>query len=118
MILDQLATELAGICLPALKRPETHPDPNPRTTAKSKAIVSGLLNDDYEPDAFTAPMLMLLKTATGKAFWKWFANHGALGSLIFSDREERGDGQLLRYKVTLGGNSYWLSVNMNKDGKI
>jgi CubicO group peptidase (beta-lactamase class C family) len=117
-IVDQLAIDLAGICLPVLKRPEAKPDPNPMTTAKSKEMVSGLLKGNYEPAAFTAPMRVFLNTATGKAFWKWFAEHGALGSFVFSDRENRGDSQVLRYKVSLGGNSYWFSVRMTKDSKI
>ena len=118
MILDELAIDIAGICLPVLKRPEAKPDPNPTTTAKSKEIVSGLLKGNYEPAAFTAPMLMFLNTATGKAFWKWFADHGALGSFVFSDREERRDGEIRRYKLSLGGNWYWLSVTTSNDGKI
>jgi hypothetical protein len=63
-------------------------------------------------------MRIFLGTVTGKAFWKWFAEHGALGSFVFSDRENRRDSQVLRYKVSLGGNSYWFSVRMTKDGKI
>jgi hypothetical protein len=63
-------------------------------------------------------MYMFLGTATGKAFWKWFADHGALDSFVFSDREDRGNSHMLRYKVSLGGNSYWLAVNVNKDGKV
>ena len=117
-ILDQLAIDLAGICLPELKRPEANPDPDPKTTAMIKEVVSGLLNGKYEPESFTGAMRIFLGTATGKAFWKWFAEHGELGSFVFSDRENRGDGQILRYKVTLGGNPYWFSVNTTKDRKI
>jgi hypothetical protein len=118
MIVDELAIDLAGICWPALKRPEANSDPDPRTTASLKKVVSNLLKGEYEPALFTAPMRLFLNTATGKAFWKWFSEHGALGSFVFSDREERKDGQVLRYKVSLGGNWYWLSANISKDGKI
>jgi CubicO group peptidase (beta-lactamase class C family) len=117
-ILDQLAIDLAGICLPALKRPEGKPDPNPMSTAKSKEMVAGLLKGNYEPAAFTAPMRVFLNTATGKAFWKWFAEHGALGSFVFSDNEEKRDGEIRRYKLTLGGNWYWFSVTTNNEGKV
>jgi CubicO group peptidase (beta-lactamase class C family) len=117
-IVDQLAIDLAGICEPALKRPDSNPDPNPKTTAMLKDVVSGLLNDKYEPASFAPAMRIFLSTATGKAFWKWFAEHGALGSFAFSGREDRKDSQVLRYKINLGGNSYWFSVNMTKDGKI
>ncbi len=118
MIVDQLAIDLAGICLPALKRSEVNSDPDSKTTAMLKDVVSDLLNGEYKPESFTPAMRIFLGTATGKAFWKWFAEHGALGSLIFSDREDRGDGRILRYKATLGGNSYWFSALVTKDRKI
>jgi len=117
-ILDQLAIDLAGICEPALKRSDSTPDPDPGTTAMLKDVVSDLLKEKYEPESFTPEMRIFLSTATGKAFWKWFAEHGALGPFIFSDRENRGDGRLLRYKINLGGNPYWFSVKMTKDNKI
>ena len=117
-ILDQLATDLAGICLPALRRPDANPDPDPKTTAMLKDVVSRLLKGKSEPEPFTPAMRIFLGMATGKAFWKWFADHGELGSFVFSDREGRGDGQVLRYKVNLGGNSYWFSVLVTKDRKI
>jgi D-alanyl-D-alanine carboxypeptidase len=117
-IVDQLAIDLAGISLPALKRPDANPDSDPKTTAILQDILSGLLKEKYEPAFFTPAMRIFLGTATGKAFWKWFAEHGALGQLIFTDREDRRDGQVLRYKVSLGGNWYWFSVRMAKDGKV
>jgi len=116
-IIDQLAVDLAGICLPILKRPEPNADPDPATTATLKGLVSDLLKGKSEAASFTPAMRIFLGTATGKAFWKWFAEHGALSSFIFSDREDRGDGRVLRYKVNLGGNWYWFSVKMSKDGK-
>jgi CubicO group peptidase (beta-lactamase class C family) len=117
-ILDQLAIDLAGIYLTALKRTDANTDPDPQTTAMLKDVVFGLLKGKAEPESFTAPMRIFLSTATGKAFWKWFANHGELSSFIFSDREDRGDGQVLRYKISLGGNWYWFSVLVTKDRKI
>jgi hypothetical protein len=47
-ILDQLAIDLAGICLPALKRPEANTDHDPATTAMVKDVVSGLLKGKSE----------------------------------------------------------------------
>lgn len=117
-IVDQLAIDLAGTCLQALKRPGTSEDSDPATTAKIKEVVSGLLNERYKPESFAPAMCTFLGTATGKALWKWLAEHGALGSFIFSDREDRGDGQVLRYKVSLGGNWYWFSVKMTRGGKV
>ncbi len=117
-IVDQFAVDLAGMYVPALKPPEGNPDPEPKTTATLKEVVSGLLNEKYDPALFTPPMRIFLNTATGKAFWKWFASHGALGSFTFSERESAGKDRIVRYKVTLGGNPYWFSCKMTNDGKI
>ena len=117
-VLDQLAVDLAGIYLPALKRPEANSDPDAATTAMLKAVMSGLLTDKYESASFTSEMRSLLGTASGKALWKWIADHGELGSFVFSDREDRGEGQVLRYKVGLGGNLYCFSILVTKDRKI
>ncbi len=117
-ILDQLAIDLAGISLPALKRPDANTDPDPQTSAMLKDVVAGLLRGKSQPESFTAAMRIFLSTATGKAFWKWFADHGELSSFIFSDREDRGDGHVLRYKISLGGNWYWFSVLVTKNRKI
>jgi hypothetical protein len=46
------------------------------------------------------------------------AEHGSLGSFVFSDREGRKDDQVVGHKVSLGGNWYWFSVNLARDGKI
>jgi len=118
MIIDELAIDIAGISLPVLKRPEGKPDPNPMISAKSKQTVFGLLKGNYDTAAFTEPMRVFLNTATGKALWKWFADHGALSSFIFSDREEKRDGEVRRYKLSLGGNWYWFSVTTTNDGEI
>ena len=117
-ILDQLAVDLAGIYLPALKRPEANSDPDAATTAMLKDVVSGLLTEKYESASLTPEMRSFLGTASGKALWKWIADHGTLGSFVFSDREDRGEGQVLRYKVSLGGNLYWFSILMTKDREI
>jgi CubicO group peptidase (beta-lactamase class C family) len=117
-IIDELAIDIAALSLPALKRQEAKVDPDPVITGKSKEIVSSLMTGNYEPAEFTPPMRTFLNTATGKAFWKWFADHGALGSFVFSDREKKGEGEIRRYKLTLGGNWYWFSVTTNGGGKI
>lgn len=117
-IIDQIGIDVAGMRLSALKRPEANPDPDPKTTAMLKEAVLSLLNGKYNPDSFTPAMRIFLTTTTGKAIWKSLADYGALGELIFSDREPRGDGQVLRYKLYLGGNAYWFSVTMTKQGKI
>lgn len=117
-IIDQLAIDIAGICLPALKRPEAKVDPDPTNTAKFKQIVSSVLGGNYDAAAFTAPMRVFLNTASGKALWKWLADQGTLSSFVFSDREKKGDGEIWRYKLNLGGNWYWFSVTTTKDGKI
>jgi Beta-lactamase len=41
-----------------------------------------------------------------------------LGSFVFSDNEEKRDGEIRRYKLTLGGEWYSFSVTTNKEGKV
>jgi len=101
-----------------LKPPEGNPDPDPKTTAMLKEVVSGLFNEKFDPALFTPPMRIFLNTATGKAFWKWFASHGALGSFTFSDRENADKNSILHYTVMLGGNPYWFSCKITSNGKI
>jgi hypothetical protein len=117
-IIDQLAIDLAGIYLPELKRSEVSSDPDPKTTAMLKEVVSSLLNGEYKPEFFTPAMRVFLGTATGKAFWKWFAEHGSLGSFVFCDSEDRNDGPILRARISLGGNWYYCSIKTTKSGKI
>ncbi len=116
--LDQIAIDIAGMYVPALKRPERKTDPEPKTTLRLKEVMSNLLNGKHDADLFTPPMRVFLNTSTGKGFWQWAAYHGALTSFTFSDREDTGDSYLLRYRVGLGGNPYWFSFRVMKDGKI
>jgi hypothetical protein len=116
--LDHLAIDVAGIYVPALKRPEGKTDPDPQASLKLKEVMSNLLNGKHDADLFTPPMRVFLNTSTGKGFWQWAAYHGALTSFTFSDRQDTGDSYLLRYRVGLGGNPYWFSFKVMKDGKI
>jgi D-alanyl-D-alanine carboxypeptidase len=117
-ILDQLAINLAGMCLPELKRPEAGSDQDTKTSKQLREVFAGLLRQKYDATLFTAPMRTFLKTATAKSLWQWYAEHGAPGSFDFADREEVRDGRILRYRVTLGGNPYWYSFKLTKDDKI
>lgn len=116
--LDHLAIDIAGMYAKGLKRPEVKMDPDPKLTLKLKKAMADLLNGKRDEIFFTAPMNLFLNTSTGKGFWQWAAYHGALTSLTFSDREDLGDHYVIRYKVNLGGNSYWFSFKLMKDGKI
>ena len=116
--LDQLAWGVAGNYVPALKRPEAKTDSDPALSQKLKEVMANLISGKHEADLYTPPMRIFLNTSTGKGFWQWAAYHGALTSFAFSDREQAGDSFLLRYKVGLGGNHYWFSFRIMKDGKI
>ena len=116
--LDHLAIDIAGMYVPALKRPERKTDTDPKTTLKLKEVISNLLNGKHDADLFTPPMRVFLNTSTGKGFWQWAAYHGVLTSFTFSDREDAGDSYLLRYRIGLGGNHYWFSFRVMKDGKV
>jgi D-alanyl-D-alanine carboxypeptidase len=117
--LDQLAIETAGMYVPRLKRSNAKTDADPELSLKLKRVMTDLIDGKHDPDLFTPPMSLFLKTSTGKGFWQWVAYHGALTSFVFFDREDKGASYLLRYKVGLAGHPYWFSFRMSaKDGKI
>ena len=117
-IVDQMAIDIAGIYLPALRRPHGGPDPDPKISARLKEVLSSLL--DCKPDStlFTKAMNVFLSTATGREFWRWSASHGGLKSFTFSEREEVGNNRVFRYRVVLRENDYWVSFTMEKDGRV
>jgi CubicO group peptidase (beta-lactamase class C family) len=116
--LDQFAIDIAGIYIPSLKRTEGKADPEPQTTIKLKEVTSSLMKGNYDAELFTPPMVTFLKSSTGKGFWQWAAYHGALTSFSFSGSEDLGNSRILRYRVRLGGNPYWFSFRVMKNGKI
>jgi hypothetical protein len=116
--LDQLAIDIAGNYVSALKRGKGKTDPDQQTALRLKQVISNLLVGKHDPNSFTPPMRLFLNTTTGRGFWQWAASHGAVSSFTFSDREDAGDYYLLRYRVGLGGNLYWFSFRVMKDGKI
>ncbi|HUE82355.1 MAG TPA: serine hydrolase domain-containing protein [Pyrinomonadaceae bacterium] len=117
-IVDQLAIDIAGMYVPALARPQGSLDPDPQTSLRLKEVLTGLLKGKHDPALFTPAMATFLSTATGKAFWKWFACHGALGSFTYSDREDAGNTHIFRYRLLLGENAYWFSVTTGEGGRI
>ncbi|MGI9069393.1 MAG: serine hydrolase domain-containing protein [Pyrinomonadaceae bacterium] len=117
-IVDQLAIDIAGIYVPALARPQGSLDPDPQTSLMLKEVLTGLLKGKHDPALFTPAMRTFLSTATGKAFWKWFASHGALGSFTYSDREDAGNTHIFRYRLLLGEDAYWFSVTTGEGGRI
>jgi D-alanyl-D-alanine carboxypeptidase len=117
-IVDQLAIDIAGMYAPALRRRQGAPDPDPQTTLKLREVLSNLLQGKHDSALFTPAMNIFLTTATGNAFWKWFAAHGALESFTFTDREDVGKTRVIHYRVVLGGNSYWFSFTTEGDGRV
>lgn len=117
-MLDQVALDVAGLYEPALKRPESAPDPEPAATGRLRAILAGLLAGRHDPAEFTRPMQVFLATATGRAFWQWFAEHGQLQDLRYSSREERAGLRVLRYAAVLDGSRYWCTFKLASDGRI
>lgn len=117
-MIDQMAFRIAGMYVPALKRPEGKPDPDAAATLRLRETMANLPGGKIEPERFTAPMLSHLKTATGKSLWQWYAYQGALKSFAFSDRERTAEGQTVRYRVVLGDEPYRFSFRLAKNGKI
>ena len=117
-IVDQMAIDIAGIYLPALRRPHGGPDPDPKISLRLKEVLSSLLEGKHDSTLFTPAMNVFLSTATGREFWKWFASHGGLESFTFSDREEVGNNRVFGYRVVVREKHYWVSFTMQKDGLV
>lgn len=82
-IIDQLGIDIAGMYEPALARANRNLDPEPQTSCRLREVTVGLLNGKHDPEVFSPPMRLFLRTATGKAFWQWIAAHGELESFTF-----------------------------------
>ncbi len=117
-IVDQMAIDIAGMYMPALRRPTESRDPELQTTLKLREVLSNLLKGKHDFTLFTPAMNVFLGTATGKAFWQWFASHGELKRFTFSDRERAESTYVSRYKVMLGENDYWVSFTTAADGRV
>jgi hypothetical protein len=117
-IVDQLAIDIAGIYVPALRRPQGRSDPEPKTSLRFREVMSSLLEGKRDSNLFTPAMNVFLSTATGREFWKWVASQGELGSFTFSDREDVGHLSVSRYSVVLGESRYWVSFATEVDGRI
>jgi CubicO group peptidase (beta-lactamase class C family) len=117
-IVDQMAIDIAGMYTPALRRPKESRDSEPQTTLKLREVLSNLLKGKHDVTLLTPAMNVFLDTATGKAFWQWFASHGELKRLTFSDRERADRANVSRYQVMLGENNYWVSFTKEADGRV
>lgn len=117
-IVDQMAIDIAGMYTPALRRPKESRDSEPQTTMKLREVLSNLLKGKHDVTLLTPAMNVFLDTATGKAFWQWFASHGELKRLTFSDRERADRANVSRYQVMLGENNYWVSFTKEADGRV
>jgi D-alanyl-D-alanine carboxypeptidase len=117
-ILDQMPLEIAGMYESELKYLVGVKDLEPRRTEKLKGVMLGLLEGKYEPGLFTPPMLLHLKTATGKSFFEWYASHGKLDFFTFLEHEKMETADVFRYRVGLGQSPFRFSFKITKDDKI
>jgi hypothetical protein len=81
-------------------------------------VDADLLEGKPNPETFSPAMRIFLNTAVGKTVGKWFAQHGKLGEVRFSDSEDVSDGRVIRYRIELDGNPYWFSCRLARDDKI
>jgi len=117
-ILDQLALDIAGMYLPALKRPMAIDDPSQSLTTRLKTIFSQLMQGRYNQSDFTHAMNVFLKTSTSKSLWQWFVSFGKMGTFQLADHEMKDGVDSFRYRVQLGENIYLFSISVRQDGKI
>lgn len=117
-MIDQLALDIAGMYILALKRPMAIKDPSPTVTTRLKTVFLQLLNGYYNPDEFTPAMNTFLRTSTSKSLWQWFSSFGKQGTFQLADYELKEGIATFRYRVQLGENVYLFTISLRKDGKI
>ncbi len=118
MMIDQLALDLAGMFIPALKRPMAISDPSPAITNRLKNLFSQLLKEHYDPVEFAPAMNSFLKTSTSKSLWQWFNSFGKPGTFHLADHEQKEGVDVFRYRIQLGENIYLFTITIGKNGKI
>jgi D-alanyl-D-alanine carboxypeptidase len=117
-VIDHLAIDIAGLYVPALARPKRAGEPEPEISPKLKTALTGLFEGKPDPSLFTPAMQVFLKTGTGQGLWPWVGSDGPLESFTFSEQEEAGGEQILRYKTVLGSATLWCSFTVTDDGHI
>ena len=117
-MIDQLAIDIAGMYLPALKRPMGIKEPSQASTSRLKSVFSQLLEGAYNPTDFSPAMNIFLKTSTSKSLWQWFGSFGKLGAFQLADYEQKEGVDVFRYRVQLGENSYLFTISVGKNGQI
>jgi CubicO group peptidase (beta-lactamase class C family) len=118
-VIDHLAIDVAGMYVPALARPEEAKiDPDVKTSRMLRTALVDLIAGKNDSTLFTPAMQLFFATAVGKFVWPWVGSDGELKSFTFSEREDKGNEQILRYKAVLGTATRWFSFTITADGKI
>lgn len=117
-ILDSLALEIAASYHTGLARKMAFRDPEPARSQALREWFAAALRGEIDASRASPPFARYLETATGQAWFAWYASHGALGKFEFWESPRSATGSRLQYRVELGGNRYWFTFQLTSDGHI
>lgn len=114
-VLETAASEIAEAYEPKLRirRPE------PKSPASDHAAVfRKLLDGAIERERFTPAMTLLLRSATGKSLFGWYASLGEFSGFRLIGRERDGNLNAFRYSAVFSGNVYRFTFKTDESGRI
>jgi CubicO group peptidase (beta-lactamase class C family) len=112
----RLANGVAAIIDPELK-PKPMIDPDPAFTAKTKELLLAVLDGKPDMSRFTPEMQTAL-TGQQDRLTAFLKTMGTMQGFNLMERTENSDGVRYRYQVVYTGMNLYLSMAVNKEGKI
>lgn len=116
-ILETAAIDIAAHFLPDLKPRPERTEPGDAAAGHSR-IFKALLRGGFDPERFTPPMVLHLRSATGKGLFGWYGSLGEFSGFRPIDRERHGELDVVRYLGTFSGKDYRFTFKTDRSGRI
>jgi len=116
-IIDHWAIDIAATYVPSLSRRVSRAAADPKFSAGLRTQLIDAAKGKANLSEFTEPMRKFLGTATGKGLFGWYLEGGEIQGFELSSIEDRPDGRMLRYRLTIGGSVSEVSFFVTRDNK-
>jgi CubicO group peptidase (beta-lactamase class C family) len=119
-VASHIGQAIAKLHVPALSLStlDIKRDEEPQTTARLRELLNGLLANKTSSAMLTKDALDSLATDPERASWQRVAAYGPLRALDVVGREAEGDRRKLSYRAEAGEHLLFLSIVLNREGKV